>query len=117
MQGKKVIASSAAAGLAVVNAYSLAWLPPSYLFELLRGKRFRNLLFYIIPLLCGVGVLVWYWYQTGDFRTYFTVEADIWKVRFTDPVTRRRPFNHGPGDVRSPEFNRVRRSFHAAIAW
>ena len=83
----RIIAASAGISLAIMNSFNLAWTLPSYLFILLEKKKYRNLMFCILPGIAGVLILLWFRLRTGSFWTYFHLEKEVWKVNFTDPVS------------------------------
>ena len=83
----RIIAASATVSLAIMNSFNLAWTLPSYLFILLEKKKYRNLLFCVLPGIAGLLILIWFRWKTGDFWTYLQLEREVWKVHFTDPVS------------------------------
>ncbi len=84
---EKIIASSAAVSLAIFNSFNLAWTLPSYLVQLLKKKRFKNLVFYFIPAVVGTLILVYFQIRLGDFWKFFAIERVIWNVQFSNPVS------------------------------
>lgn len=87
---EKIIESSTAVSIAVMSAFRIVWMLPAHLFEALKTRRIKNLAFCIIPLIAGALILLWFKLSTGDFRTYFWIETDIWGEQFTTPIAQAR---------------------------
>lgn len=83
----KVIASSVSVSLAIFNSFNLAWTLPSYLAQFFKKKRVRNLLFYILPAVTGILILVYYQIQLGGYGRFFEIERLVWDVQFSNPVS------------------------------
>jgi hypothetical protein len=84
---EKIIAPSVAVSLAIFNSFNLAWTLPSYLVHLLKQKRIRNLLFYVVPGVTGLLILVYYNIRLGDYWKFFAIEKIVWDVQFSNPVS------------------------------
>ncbi len=81
----RVLSSSAAASLAVLSAYSLAWTLPSFAVRYVRRVRWRTAYFYVIPVVAGSLILLWFTYATGSPFGYFAIESSHWHVGFDNP--------------------------------
>jgi hypothetical protein len=86
MVREKFIAASAMISLAIFGAFRQAWLLPAYGIEILKTKRLINVTFFILPYLIGVLILLWFELRTGNFLTYFSIEANTWGVNFATPI-------------------------------
>ncbi len=80
----KIVRSSIALSGAVFTFFNLAWTLPSFLFVLLKGRRWRNVIFYAAPLVTGGLILLWFKIETGDYLAYFQLEGP-WGTGFGNP--------------------------------
>ena len=85
LKNRRTIRSSIAVGAALLTFYNLVLLLPSYGVALLRNRRFRNLLFYCIPIMAGGLVLLWFKAETGDYLAYFKLQGP-WNSGFGTPL-------------------------------
>ena len=84
---EKIIASSITISMAIVSAFHIAWVLPSFVLSILKTKRIKNLVFWIVPFAAGGIILLWFKLRTGDFLKYFSLEKNVWSVRFSTPLT------------------------------
>ena len=84
---EKIIASSLTISMAIVSSFHVAWVLPSFVLSILKKKRIINLVFGIVPFAAGVIILLWFKLRTGDFFKYFSLEKNVWSVRFGTPLT------------------------------
>jgi hypothetical protein len=83
----KIIESSITAGIGVLSAFHTVWMLPAYIFELLKKKQVKNLVFYIAPFIAGVLVLLWFKLKTDDYLAYFSLESAGWREHFGTPFS------------------------------
>jgi hypothetical protein len=82
----RVLSASASVSGAILVFYNLAWILPSFLIVLLAGRRWRNLSFYVLPVMTGALILLWLRIETGAYFDLIRLEAP-WKMEFANPVT------------------------------
>ena len=82
-------------GLAIFNAYNLAYTIPAFIVYILVERRthssvnikMRNLLVFLIPLIVvGAGILAFYQIETGNMFSYFVLESTYWGATIVTPV-------------------------------
>jgi len=81
----KLTGASAAMGGAIFTFYNLAWTLPSFLLAPLKGRRLKRLMFFVIPIITGIAILVWFKIETGDYFSLLKLETP-WQVGFANPL-------------------------------
>lgn len=81
----RIIKSSITIAAAILTFYNLAWTLPSFAFDLLKGGKIRNLLFYCAPLATGILLLLWFKLETGQYFPLLQLEQP-WSVAFGSPI-------------------------------
>ena len=84
---EKIIESSIAVSVAVMSAFHVVWMLPSYVFDLLKEKHLKYLVFYIAPFIAGVLVLLWFKLKTDNYMAYFSLETNAWREHFGTPFS------------------------------
>ncbi len=84
---EKIIESSISVGLAVLSAFHAVWMLPAYAVDIIKTKRFKNIVFYIAPIAAGILVLLWFKLKTDNFMAYFSLETEGWREHFGTPFS------------------------------
>jgi hypothetical protein len=82
---RRVFASSGSLSLVILSAYSLAVTLPSFALAFLERYRWRTALFFVLPALTGLLILIWLQFASGSYMIFFTIESTHWQVSFATP--------------------------------